>query len=564
MDDMENEQEAVEGTRAFGAEGPITGPANPTLAAGPVPPPSGEADRAAQWKPPWAPPWTTVPVPLPSSPQGDKTAEMPAGMAQEAAVPGQESPRSPSEEPWWIPPRQQQPTTPPPSPPGVPYAPSTGSGYGGTSSYGGNSGYGGYPPNERSYTATGGSFHGSPPSGPGGYRGASPGGAGASTSKSRRRGLGAIALLLVAALIGAGVGAGVVAAGASSKTTVVKEVAPGPALVASNTSIRTILAKVQPAVVTIVATVDSAGGVPGPFGLGGSAGTIEDEGTGMIISPNGLVVTNNHVIAGATTIQVTLYGRTTALPATVVGTDVQDDIAVIRIKGVSHLPTVKFGDSSTVQVGDAVVAIGNALGLGGAPTVTQGIISGVGRSIQAGDPTTGTVEDLTGMLQTDAPINPGNSGGPLVDSAGQVIGMNTAAATSASGNAPAQDVGFAIPSNRITALLAGIESGKYTKAPGAFMGVSVTDNSPQIQAEFGLAVSTGAVVVEVIPNTPAFAAGLQPGDVIVGFNGKPISSATALTVAVRNAHPGETVPLQIYRGAQKVQLTITLGQAPVK
>ena len=174
----------------------------------------------------------------------------------------------------------------------------------------------------------------------------------------------------------------------------------------------------------------------------------------MIITSDGEVVTNNHVIAGATTITVTLYGSLKALPATLIDTDPANDVALLQIEDQSNLPTVAYGDSDNIQVGDAVVAIGNALGLSaGTPTVTQGIISAKGRTVQAGDSSGTSTETLTNMIQTDAAINPGNSGGPLVDSSGMVIGMNTAVASSTDGTSQAQDIGFAIPANKITQLL---------------------------------------------------------------------------------------------------------------
>ncbi|HEY1734883.1 MAG TPA: trypsin-like peptidase domain-containing protein, partial [Acidimicrobiales bacterium] len=160
--------------------------------------------------------------------------------------------------------------------------------------------------------------------------------------------------------------------------------------------------------------------------------------------------------AGAHSITVTLPGSSTTHRATLVGADQADDIALLRIEGVSGLPTVTFGDSSTVQVGDPVVAIGNALGLGGSPTVTSGIISAENRQITASRDDGGT-ETLGGMLQTDAAINPGSSGGPLVDSAGQVVGMNTAGAGASSDGSSAQNIGFAIPSNRISAVVDRLE-----------------------------------------------------------------------------------------------------------
>ncbi len=372
-----------------------------------------------------------------------------------------------------------------------------------------------------------------------------------------------VALVLVAAVIGAAAGAGagaVVADAHSGSTTIVKEVAPGPDVLSGSASIPSILAKVQPAVVSIKATATTSS-EPTPFGvIGGS--TVEDEGTGMIISPNGVIVTNNHVIAGSTSIEVTLFGQSNERPAYLVGTDPANDIAVLRLKDAHGLPTVRFGDSSILQVGDAVVAIGNALGLDGAPTVTQGIISAEGRTVEATVPTTGMQETLTDMLQTDAAINPGNSGGPLVDASGMVIGMNTATASSTAGNAPAQDIGFAIPVNRIKTLLPAIEAGRFSKPPSAYLGVDTATVTAQIQADYGLAAGYGALVDQVVSGSPAAQSGIEPGDVIVAFRGARITTSSALSIALQSAKPGETVKITVLRGTQELLLSVVLARAP--
>ena len=232
-------------------------------------------------------------------------------------------------------------------------------------------------------------------------------------------------VVIVAALVGGAIGAGVTAlsdnnnSGNGSNVTIHESsAAPGAAVLSGNVTIPELVSKVIPAVVSI--DVKSNGN--------------EDEGTGMIITSNGEVLTNNHVIelysqGGNTgTITVTEYGQTKPLPTTLVGYDQSKDVALLKINNASDLPTVTFGNSGKAVVGDAVVAIGNALGLAaGTPTVTQGIISALGRSVTAGGEGTQT-ETLQNMIQTDAAINPGNSGGPLIDTSGQVIGMNTAVA----------------------------------------------------------------------------------------------------------------------------------------
>ena len=222
---------------------------------------------------------------------------------------------------------------------------------------------------------------------------------------------------------------------------------------------------VDPAVVDVNTTVDALEG-------GGQAA-----GTGMLVTASGEIVTNNHVVQGADSVTVTIAGRGTR-PATVVGTDPTADIAVLRVGGLSNLATVTFGNSSTVTVGDPVVAIGNALGLGGSPTVTEGIISATGRTITAADKTGSNEETLHGLLQTDAPISPGNSGGPLVDAAGGVIGMDTAAA---SAGTTGSSLGFAIPANAVERIAE--EIGTHRDLPGLlfgrtpFLGVEVVDSS---------------------------------------------------------------------------------------
>jgi S1-C subfamily serine protease len=257
------------------------------------------------------------------------------------------------------------------------------------------------------------------------------------------------AVALVAALIGAIAGGGLVAVFASrSPQTIVREYFPSAAASVRFGDIQAILASVLPAVVSI-----NTSSFRGSNGLGGF---VEGAGTGMIIEASGVVLTNNHVIAGAQTVMVTLYGQTKPFPAQVIGTNSVKDIALVQIEGAGNsLPTVRFGNSNTAKQGDGVLAIGNALALAGGPTVTEGIVSAKDRSLTA-TADDGRPEYLTGLIQTDAPINPGNSGGPLVNSSGEVVAMNTAVATSSQGNAPAQNVGFAIAIDEIRTIVAQI------------------------------------------------------------------------------------------------------------
>jgi S1-C subfamily serine protease len=305
----------------------------------------------------------------------------------------------------------------------------------------------------------------------------------------------------------------------------------------------------------------------GGFDLpGAQAQGQEDQGSGMIITSTGEVVTNNHVIAGATVITVTLYGQTKALPATLVDTDPNNDVALLQITGGANLPTVSYADSDNVQVGDGVVAIGNALGLSlSTPTVTQGIISAKGRTVTAGDSASAATETLTDMFQTDAAINPGNSGGPLVDSSGKVIGMNTAVAADTSGTSEAQDIGFAIPANKIQNLLPGLRNhsiGSASNSGTGFLGVSLETVTPQLRSAYGFVPTKGAVVTQVESGSPADSAGIQNGDVIVSLDGKTVSSADQLAVAIQGDKPGQSVKIGLYRGQHQLTVTATLTANP--
>ncbi len=361
----------------------------------------------------------------------------------------------------------------------------------------------------------------------------------------------------VAALIGAGVGAGVTAAtdngGNGSVTVQESAAAPGAAVLSGNVSIPQLVKKVLPTVVSIDVKTSQE----------------EDEGTGMILSSNGEVVTNNHVIALANTngakITVTESGTTKSVAATLVGTDPNNDVALLKMKGVSNLPTVTLGNSNKAVVGDAVVAIGNALGLqAGTPTVTQGIVSALGRTVTAGDTATDS-ETLTNLVQTDAAINPGNSGGPLIDTEGQVIAMNTAVAGSDSSGSSAQNIGFAIPSSTIEKLLPELQSGGVKSSSGGALGVDVIDLTAQLRQQYGFTPTSGAVVIDVFPGSPADKAGLQEGDIIVGVNSTTITSITDLTKALGGYSAGQKVSISYYVGDEKHTVSVTLeSQAAAK
>ncbi|MGO9334811.1 MAG: trypsin-like peptidase domain-containing protein [Acidimicrobiales bacterium] len=254
---------------------------------------------------------------------------------------------------------------------------------------------------------------------------------------------------LVAALVGALVGGSLVAVFTSrAPQTIVREYFPTKGGKVQVGDVQSILASVLPAVVSIDTSSFR--------GVGDLGSYVQGAGTGMIIQTSGVILTNDHVIAGAQTVTVTLYGQVKRFSAKVIGADASRDIALVQVQGAGDsLPTVRLGNSNGARQGDGVLAIGNALALAGGPTVTEGIVSALNRSLTASTEN-GTTENLTGLIQTDAPINPGNSGGPLVNSSGQVVGMNTAVATSSQGNAPAQNVGFAIAVDEIRAIVAQI------------------------------------------------------------------------------------------------------------
>ena len=361
---------------------------------------------------------------------------------------------------------------------------------------------------------------------------------------------------IVAALIGGAIGAGVTAltnnnngGGGSDVTIHESSAAPGAAVLSGNVTIPQLVNKVIHSVVSI--DVKSGQG--------------EDEGTGMIITSDGEVMTNNHVIelysegGNKGSITVTEYGQTKPLPATLVGYDQAKDMALLKITNASGLPTVTFGNSGKAVVGDAVVAIGNALGLAaGTPTVTQGIISALGRSVTAGGVGTQT-ETLQNMIQTDAAINPGNSGGPLIDTSGQVIGMNTAVAGTSSDGTSSQNIGFAIPAASVESLIAELQKGGQSGNGGGYLGVDITTLTPALRQQYGFTPTTGAVILTVVPGSPAAKAGLVQGDVIVNVNGATVTSSDDLQKAVQNAKAGQTVSITYYVGDSKRTTTATLG-----
>jgi S1-C subfamily serine protease len=278
------------------------------------------------------------------------------------------------------------------------------------------------------------------------------------------------------------------------------------------------------------------------------------EGTGIIISSSGLVLTNNHVIDEATRVTATLVTAPgTTYTARVVGYDSTDDVALLQLVGASGLKPVTLSDSSKAKVGEAVLALGNADGKGGLPSPAQGSIKALDQSIKASDSGAGTTEQLHGMIETDAPIQRGDSGGPLVNGDGAVIGMNTAANVSGVGPGPTDTTGFAIPINAALSIANQIGSGKSSSTVHiglvGFMGVNVANASSGCPSGgdgfggfgggFSSPVSSGALICDAYHGAPASKAGLVAGDVITSVNGTTISSADDLTAQTSASHPGD-------------------------
>jgi S1-C subfamily serine protease len=270
-------------------------------------------------------------------------------------------------------------------------------------------------------------------------------------------------------------------------------------------------------------------------------------GTGIVISPS-VVLTNNHVVAGATDLTARSIGNGQTFPATVIGFDRNHDIAVLQLAG-GGLQPANIGNSDTVTVGEPIVSLGNAGGVGGTPSAVDGRIAALNQTVSASDALTGSTETLNGLIQVDAAIRPGDSGGPTVNAANQVIGMNTAASENYH---LGRGQGFAIPINEAMAIAGQIQGrgGSPTVhiGPTAFLGVGVNDAN----------AGAGAVVRQVIPTGPAAGAGLTPGDVITSVNGQPVNSATALTNILDQHHPGENVTV----GLESRTVNVTLADGP--
>lgn len=270
-------------------------------------------------------------------------------------------------------------------------------------------------------------------------------------------------------------------------------------------------------------------------------------GSGVIVSPEGYLLTNNHVVDGATDVKVTLADKR-EFKAKVVGTDPKTDVAVLKIEG-SNLPSVTIGDSSKVQVGDYALAIGDPFGVG--QTVTMGIVSATGRSNLG-------IEDYEDFIQTDAPINPGNSGGALVNDRGELVGINTAILSHGSGGN--QGIGFAVPVNLARQVMDQIlKNGKVTRA---YLGIVPQDVTPTLAKAFGQSEPKGALVGDVSPDGPAKEAGLKRGDIILELNGKPVADSNELRMSISMMQPDTTVKLKVQRDGSQREVAVKLGELP--
>ena len=300
--------------------------------------------------------------------------------------------------------------------------------------------------------------------------------------------------------------------------------------------------RAAPAVVTIYATGSGRGG----------AGVRQGLGSGVIVRQEGLVLTNYHVVRGARDIDVALSDRT-SYAGRVLGTDQQDDLAVVQlVDPPAALPSVRLGDSAKLQPGALAIAIGNPAGL--ERSVTVGVVSGLKRTVRPAD------RPLRNIIQTDAAINPGNSGGPLLNSRGEVIGINTAI-EAVSGQRGFGGIGYAVPSETVLRYLDRLVAGETVEHP--WLGISGQDITPSVARERRLPVQSGIRIAETLEQSPAAAGGLRPEDVLTTVNGRPVRSMDELGERLDGeGRPGDMVTLGILRGGEKLDLSVTLGTWP--
>lgn len=347
--------------------------------------------------------------------------------------------------------------------------------------------------------------------------------------------------LVIAVSMGGGIVGGLIAGSTSSTTSSSNSpLVTAPKVDQSrigNTSIAKAAAVIAPSVVTITNTTSDGG----------------DTGTGIIVSSDGEIITNNHVVEGSIDLKVRLSGATDAVEARVLSTDPGNDLALIKLVNASGLTAATFADPESLAVGDTVIAVGYALALDGGPSVTSGIISALNRTL------TDTDGALDGLIQTDAAISSGNSGGPLINLDGQVVGVNTAVYNSSNSTA-ANNIGFAIgvaEVQRVVKILRGDSNGS-------------TPNQSRTQGYLGIGLGdrrdggSGAVITEVQADSPADKAGLKVNDVVIAINGRTVTGQGALIAAIRDSAPGDKVTITVDRDGSKKDLVATLTTRPAE
>lgn len=358
----------------------------------------------------------------------------------------------------------------------------------------------------------------------------------------------AVVILLLAGCFSAGLGGGYVASHFGNVLTVAdrNSATDGNAIVSSQEKdISAVANKVGPSVVSIITKGEAQNY------LGGTQ-TREGAGTGIILSDDGYILTNKHVVSGSKELSIVTSDGTIYANAEVVGTDPLNDLAFVKLKGVKNLHPATLGDSSSIRIGQSVVAIGNSLGEF-QNTVTSGIISGVGRPISAQEGN--TIETLTDLIQTDAAINPGNSGGPLTNLSGQVIGINTAVAEDA------QSIGFSIPINSAKGIIKNLlQTGKVERA---YLGVNYVSITPEIAKKYNLPVKKGAYVMNdrgqsVISGSPADKAGIKDKDIITKVNDLKVGEQGGVSSLISEYSVGDTIQLTILRAGKTMTVNVTL------
>jgi len=364
-----------------------------------------------------------------------------------------------------------------------------------------------------------------------------------------------VAICLIGLVGGLGIGWSLARSHAIAGTSAQSPITTVPQATGQSTTssnLAAIAAKVDPFVVDVNTVIETANG----------SGTAA--GTGIILTSSGEVLTNNHVVSGSTSITVTIQGRSGTYAADVLGVDPTRDVALIQVEGVSGLPTATLADSSTLQVGEPVVAFGNALGQGGAPSVSSGAVVALDQSLTASDGNSS--EQLTGMIQMNARIAPGDSGGPIVNSASQVVGMITAG-QSTGRVSTGTTVGFAIPTNTALAVVNQIRSGQSSSevilGQVGYIGVQVSDLTPSVAAQLGLSLTSGALVTGVVAGSPAQGAGIGRYAVITSAGGMTIDSSATLGTALHSHKPGDQVVVNwVDSAGSSHSASITLGAGP--